>query len=84
MKNIKVGNQFKLTKTRYWGGGNKQVVTSIIKITKTFDTSCDYKTIEILEATNVNPIVGNLLDIKGGFSFAMFDLDLPSFVLEEV
>ena len=81
---IKEGDKFKLTSTKSWGKGNKQVVTSIIKIIKVFDTRCDYETIKIIKAKNVNPNVKNLLDIKGGFAFAMLDLKLNSFKLEKI
>ena len=83
-RNLKVGDQLKLTRTRYWGGGNKQVVTSIIEITKLFDKRCEYKTVQILNKSNVNPIVKNLLDVKGGFSFNIFEAKLPSYLLEEL
>jgi len=81
---MKVGDKFKHKYKKLWGGGIEQEVISIIEITKCFNNRCEYKTINIISSKNVNPYVKNLLDIKGGFAYAMLDMKLDSYKLEKI
>jgi len=86
---MKVGDKLQMKSRKTWGGGILQEIVSIIEITECLLTRCEYKTIEILKAKNVNPRIKNPLYITGGFSYEILnkdyedhDCDLGVFVKE--
>ena len=78
-ENLCVGTQLTYTTNRLWNDGFKDIkqrVKRIIEVTELFDNRFHFKTLDILEASNVPPKTAPCCPTGGIFYRAMNRLDL--------